>query len=364
MKKYLILAISALTMVTACSKSGTKTDLPESDEAMPIKFGTNIVTATVKSAGAVNQWNNNTVYVFGYDRTISDFAAANAATEESQQILVNNVPLNIAAEGIATVVKEGTDIPYYYLGKNIYDFYGYYIDDAGQGNVTYGTNTISFPVTINGKQDVMFAWADVSADIAGKDNVDDTQAYSSYSARRGVNPTLHFEHVLSQFEFNVKVGPNSESGKDVTIEELSLEGYNSGTFTAVGVMEAAKVLVPDETQEKVQLYLNNYNTDNTLIPLDFTATETTQTLGHLMMMPASEYKLSIKVKQLNIDEEFEYWGSSIKLGDGSNSFEPGYKYIVDIAVYGREKIDVNVTLEPWHEVSDHIVIDPDDPTSW
>ncbi len=367
MKKHLILAISVVAMVVACSKSGTKTDFHESDEPMPIRFGTNILTATVKSVGSVDLWNNHEVRVFGYDKTITDFAAAKNSPDDIENMrMLDDVPLVIPAdkgEDLLAVLKEGTDAPYYYFGDSRYDFYGYYIDDAERGEPLYGVGNISFPLTINGKQDIMFAWANPAVDAV--DKVENNQAYSSYSARRGVNPTLRFEHVLSQFVFRVEIGENSTSGENVTIEELSLNGYNHGIFTAVGETDAKKVFVPDETQEKVKLYLNEYETTGALIPLEFGATATSQTMGHLMMMPASEYQLEIKVKQDNIGE-YTYWDKTINLtSDGTKPFEPGYRYFVDIKVYGREQINVKVTLEPWELYpGDPVEIDPDKPITW
>ena len=131
-KVYLFPAIAVMAAMTACTKEPVNTTVPE-DELVPVQFGlaSPDYSVTTKSTGGLDEWNNTTLYVFGYDRTAEDFAETRAliynvgATAASGTEATLDVKHDVSEEGDGSLME-----PFYYEDGVNYDFYGYHIDDA------------------------------------------------------------------------------------------------------------------------------------------------------------------------------------------------------------------------------------------
>jgi hypothetical protein len=97
----------------------------------------------------------------------------------------------------------------YYPATGEYDFWAYHLDDAistaaGGSAPVVGTTDIKVPFEINGTQDLMVAAAWPSD--AEMTTLGQTGFYKAASARKGVNPNLLFQHLLTRLTFTVKGG--------------------------------------------------------------------------------------------------------------------------------------------------------------
>lgn len=399
MKQKLFFALAAAALAVACSKNAPVegqdvTTLPDEEGLAPeaIRFSSNLSVfsaQTAKAGGALESWNNETLYIFGIDRAAAAFTAVDA-------ILINNVEAtapdadpvkdpegNVTAPASDFITLNdpavtGTLEPFYYSGNTRYDFYGYYVDGAAQpADVVVEDAQIYIPVKITGGEDIMIAKADQATDIAGTEVTNPDYAYSAYSARRNVVPNLVFEHQLARFIFNV-VGGNGMTNEElakVNIESLSLTSLTQGTLYIAGT-RGLKVEGVDLDQEPEALELKE-RVGNVLQPLTVAhATTTEEQLGEsIMVIPgADSYKMVLKLSQTGAttgikDQEYVITPNSIDTDpnvDGVQSataIEAGKQYVITIKIYSLERVEINATLTPW-ENGGSSIFDPDAPETW
>lgn len=370
MKKYLSIAIVAAVLAASCSKNAPDSQSPNIDDenAAPeaIVFGSNVLTVKSKAVGGVDEWDaSQTLYIYGYDREVKDF---------SNLAYIENVDAASPESGMSGKINvyedKATSKPYYYSGRTKYDFYGYYVDDAaGAAPVpTKESDRIYIPFTIDGGQDLMIAKADQNEDIKGTVVADQTLAYSAYSARRQVHPTLKFEHQLSRFVFEVIGG--GENYSNIRIESIALTSKTTGNLVFVGnergIVDAAgdDVLYLKE-KDVATGKLVALGTNGDVIP---TATATPVGESLLVIPGEDSYHLTVNLVQDGIEakDEYDLTPSIVipaKEGENVTAFEKGKQYKITITIYGLEDIRIEAELADWDEVGD-IVLDPDDPSTW
>ncbi len=186
--------------------------------------------------GNVSKWKSEDIYIFGvHAGTIKRSAAANYTDRIIDNIKVN-APSDVNSGPLT--LPTGADT-YFYQGEYIYEFYGYYIDDAfvdsdndSEPDVEAATNLLSVPFKINGAQDLMIGRTDKDTDLTGHDNVPPTTLYSAYSTRREVVPNLQFKHVLSRFTFNII--PGSKNSGYLKITNIKVKSYDQGKLNIAG----------------------------------------------------------------------------------------------------------------------------------
>jgi hypothetical protein len=178
---------------------------------------------------------------------------------ENQEMVVeqNNAALilDIAADAEDASWKDRTVHSKYFPGSGVYDFWGYRTDGAEKAAPADGATAKTIAFEIDGSQDLMSGKAtpltkdDGSAAAAtdygywnaGKTKVygtygganvevDPAKLYSAYSARREIDPVLHFSHRLARFTFQVK-GANAgccivegETDPDKIAEAINVTG--------------------------------------------------------------------------------------------------------------------------------------------
>ena len=377
-KVYLFPAIAVMAAMTACTKEPVNTTVPE-DELVPVQFGlaSPDYSVTTKSTGGMDQWNNTTLYVYGFDRSEADYSTP----------FINNVAATAASTASIslTVTHQDTQNPYYYVEGVNYDFYGYHIDDAAtpeaatptpitvgdegaDQNGTQLTKGIYIPFSINGSQDLMTAKADPAVDILGTEleDVGTDRVYSAYAARRDVHPTLTFKHQLSRFIFQIKSG--AESGNTVQVTGISIKDQKAaGYLQVVGDQLGITADANDEGTTVFYLMQKNVSTGviESLTPTaptnEFAEGKTNQPnqVGEsIMIFPGqSSIEVSIATNDPNIEnydipaQDFTINASEVilndeELGDGA-TFEAGKKYTITIVIYGPEKIDITAELTGW-----------------
>lgn len=395
-KLYVYVALAAMGVMAACSKNdnvdpqgnGGNTVI---DDNSPVAVELGVkgidldVNVSSKAQGSVDAWDaSQTLYVYAIDRSDAQFANTplidNISASSPATGAQNNVLNLVQPESAGQYAGEY----FYFQGSTVYDFYGYYVDDAVEGTPTPSRTdgTITLPITITGAQDIMLAKADPAVDIEAstdpnKGQVTSETAYSAFAARRGVQPTLEFNHQLARFTFNIK--PGSASGAKVTVTAIELESNTTGTLQIAPVTDVTACNIQNPA---TPVYLKLMDADETNGVKDFTAYEVPDYTGadqaavkvgeSLMVIPGvGSYKLKVSMTQegntpgdpLEVDAlETVIDATKVTPKEGSEGdltmFEAGKTYDVTIIVYGMEQIEVTAELKDWEE-GGTVTIDPD-----
>ena len=373
MKKYFFLAIAALGMMAGCQKQEINGGQIDDSSKVAVKFNVDAPSLTLtKGAGPVEEWKSQEIYLLGYER----------GKEFNTTPLIPNIKTSAPAANTSgsIEVKHPAGSTYagqpYFYGNGVYDFYGYYIDDAA--TVTDGTPAelastaagASIAITIDGTQDIMAAKADPEWDTeSGAVTAD--KAYSAYAARRNVHPTLTFQHMLTCFNFFVVAG--SESGTKVKVQGISIDSYENATLN----IAPENSIVVAATEQKVDLALAGiedaqrtpyatadfkYNTETLIAGTD-------GKIGNSIMAIAGEesHKIVLATVHANpaITQPIEPLEITLnaadivtKTGAKVASFEAGKQYDVILTVYGPEEVKITAVLSEWEE-GGNTVLDPE-----
>ena len=398
-------ALAAAGMLTACSNDDTLGGNGEQNVSeYQIRLGVASSKVQTRGTGTVggmtdaeNVWAGQTLWVYMLQKGSMDLAYYKApavgTTAAAETEVFNNKKFNApnAADntksGLATTA-DGT-IAYYPVSGN-YDFWGYRVDDAVAGDPVVklvndaGDEVAADQATkrvvdikIDGSQDIMAGKAAPSTDEVAKLGNYADNFYSAYAARKGVQPNITFNHLLTRFTFEVRAGSKATAGLPaggntdaVKVTGVSVDSKTTGTLTVAytGETKAAADLLTF-TGDASALTLKQRDAalaDNNaplvaLEPVSLTWTDDAATIGDvikvgeaLLVAPGqTEYPLTIalsqdvlqKVGETKVTMPLEQ-KATIKM-DGVKAFEPGKSYKVTITVYGLEEIKVTATLVPW-----------------
>ena len=284
-KLFLFATVAAAGLFASCSStddaisdagnSGVE-NVDGDKTAIKIGIGNLVNTEETRGTGTVggvgtggtNAWYGQRINVFMFKKGTLDYA-----TE-----LVNNVNTNMYANRVLitpgtmenlvespryqTAQEEGEamnadgSIKYYPVNGN-FDFFGYHLDDAVDPEakapateeaivIDKATDGVwKVPFIINGSQDLMSTKAALTGDIDDATTPSQkytmSQAtrsedyYSAYSARRGVHPTLTFDHLLTRLAFSIKPGNNEASGygKEFVITHYVIRHITPAEYSAL-----------------------------------------------------------------------------------------------------------------------------------
>lgn len=406
MKKMFFFALAAAGMLTACSNDDTlggNGDQNVSEQQIRLGVASSKVytrgTGTVGGmTDAENVWAGQTLWVYMLQKGSMDLAYYKApavggvATPDVE--VFNNKKFtapdaaNNTKSGLATTA-DGT-IAYYPVSGN-YDFWGYRVDDAAGATPVVKTvddtgaaveaNVATkrvVDIEIDGSQDIMAGKAVPSTDEVTKLGNYADNFYSAYAARKGVQPNITFNHLLTRFTFEVRAGSKATAGLPaggntdaVKVTGVSVDSKTTGTLTVAytgATKEAAELLTftgdasPLKLMQRDETVADNNAALIDLKPVTLTWPATGEaTVGDaikvgeaLLVAPGeTEYPLTInlsqdvleKVGEVKVTKPLEQ-KATIKM-DGTKTFEPGKSYKVTITVYGLEEIEVTATLVPW-----------------
>lgn len=419
MKKMFFFALAAAGMLTACSNEDTLGGNGEQNVSeQQIRLGVASSKVQTRGTGTVggmtdteNVWAGQTLWVYMLQKGSMELALykspAVGATAAAETEVFNNkkftAPTTVTS-GLATTA-DGT-IAYYPVSGN-YDFWGYRVDDAVAG----GTPTVKtvgddgteveanvatkrvVDITIDGSQDIMAGKAVPSTDEVTKLGGYAENFYSAYAARKGVQPNITFNHLLTRFTFEVRAGSKATAGLPaggntdaVKVTGVSVDSKTTGTLTVAytgATKEAAELLTFTGNASALTLRQRNATAaDNNAqldplqpVSLTWPADDDAATVGDvikigeaLLVAPGeTEYPLTIalsqdvlqKVGETKVTMPLEQ-KAVIKM-DGVKKFEPGKSYKVTITVYGLEDIRVTATLVPWADGGSIDIDDDRDP---
>lgn len=422
MKKMFFFALAAAGMLTACSNDDTlggNGDQNVSEQQIRLGVASSKVqtrgTGTVGGmTDAENVWAGQTLWVYMLQKGSMDLAYYKApavggvATPDVE--VFNNKKFtapdaaNNTKSGLATTA-DGT-IAYYPVSGN-YDFWGYRVDDAAGATPVVKTvddtgaaveaNVATkrvVDITIDGSQDIMAGKAVPSTDEVTKLGNYADNFYSAYAARKGVQPNITFNHLLTRFTFEVRAGSKATAGLPaggntdaVKVTGVSVDSKTTGTLTVAytgATKEAADLLTFTGDASALKLMQRDETVaDNNaplidLKPVTLTWPATGEaTVGDaikvgeaLLVAPGeTEYPLTInlsqdvleKVGEVKVTKPLEQ-KATIKM-DGTKTFEPGKSYKVTITVYGLQEIEVTATLVPWADGGSIDIDDDRDPNN-
>lgn len=424
MKKMFFFALAAAGMLTACSNDDTLGGNGEQNVSeQQIRLGVASSKVQTRGTGTVggmtdaeNVWAGQTLWVYMLQKGSMDLAYYKApavggvATPDVE--VFNNKKFtapdaaNNTKSGLATTA-DGT-IAYYPVSGN-YDFWGYRVDDAAGAtpvvkivddngdevtadHMDQATKRV-VDIEIDGSQDIMAGKAEPSADEVAKLGNYADNFYSAYAARKGVQPNITFNHLLTRFTFEVRAGSKATAGLPaggntdaVKVTGVSVDSKTTGTLTVAytGETKAAADLLTF-TGDASALTLKQRDAalaDNNaplvaLEPVSLTWTDDAATIGDvikvgeaLLVAPGeTEYPLTISLSQdvleqltgAKVTRPLEQ-KATIKM-DGVKKFEPGKSYKVTITVYGLQEIEVTATLVAWADGGSIDIDDDRDPNN-
>ena len=414
-------ALAAAGMLTACSNDDTLGGNGEQNVSeQQIRLGVASSKVQTRGTGTVggmtdaeNVWAGQTLWVYMLQKGSMDLAVykspavgTTAGTEskvfDNKEFRAPNAADNTKS-GLATTA-DGT-IAYYPVSGN-YDFWGYRVDNAVTGTPTVKTVDDNgdevaadqatkrvVDIEIDGSQDIMAGKAVPSNDeVADLGNYAEN-FYSAYAARKGVQPNITFNHLLTRFTFEVRAGSKATAGLPtggntdaVKVTGVSVDSKTTGTLTVAytGATKAAAELLtftgdasPLKLMQRDEALADNNAPLIGLKPVTLTWTDDAATIGDvlkvgeaLLVAPGeTEYPLTIaleqdvlqKVGEAKVTMPLEQ-KATIKM-DGTKTFEPGKSYKVTITVYGLEDIRVTVTLVPWADGGSIDIDDDRDPNN-
>lgn len=422
MKKMFFFALAAAGMLTACSNDDTLGGNGEQNVSeQQIRLGVASSKVQTRGTGTVggmtdaeNVWAGQTLWVYMLQKGSMDLAvykspavgstaAAESKVFDNKEFKAPNTADNTKS-GLATTA-DGT-IAYYPVSGR-YDFWGYRVDDAAVG----GKPTVKIvndngdevaadqatkrvvDIEIDGSQDIMAGKAVPSTDEVTALGGYADNFYSAYAARKGVQPNITFNHLLTRFTFEVRAGSKATAGLPaggntdaVKVTGVSVNSKTTGTLTVAytGETKAAADLLtftgdasPLTLKQRSTTAADNNEALVALEPVTLTWTDDAATIGDvlkvgeaLLVAPGeTEYPLTIalsqdvlqKVGDPKVTMPLEQ-KATIKM-DGTKKFEPGKSYKVTITVYGLEDIRVTATLVPWADGGSIDIDDDRDPNN-
>ena len=399
-------ALAAAGMLTACSNDDTLGGNGEQNVSeQQIRLGVASSKVQTRGTGTVggmtdddNKWAGQTLWVYMLQKGSMDLAlykapAAGGVATPDVEVFNNKefkapTTADNTKSGLATTA-DGT-IAYYPVSGN-YDFWGYRVDDAAVGgkpvakivndkgdevDADKATKRV-VDIKIDGSQDIMAGKAAPSADEVTKLGGYADNFYSAYAARKGVQPNITFNHLLTRFTFEVRAGSKATAGLPaggntdaVKVTGVSVGSKTTGTLTVAytgATKESADLLTftgdasPLTLKQRSTTAADNNEALVALEPVSLTWTDDAATIGDvlkigeaLLVAPGeTEYPLTIalsqdvlqKVGDPKVTMPLEQ-KATIKMAAGQK-FEPGKSYKVTITVYGLEDIRVTATLVPW-----------------
>ena len=405
-KNLMLLAAGTLAMAS-CLRQNTWNPYTDGDELngnepVPVQLRTNrpVSSVDVKGQGALDNWDGNQeVFIYGIAREGENAAATldKPLDFTSEGILIDNVkaynnPTAVAQPGDTQPIElyfneqsEPKEL-FYYDEDRRYEFFGYYVDDAatsvdaatGKPTPTVGEGAITLPVSINGSQDLMLAYAHKDDDNKGI-GINVNRMYSAYSARKGIHPNLQFDHKLARFDVRVQSGDfktKPDLAAKLTLAKVTVESHYDGTLYIANKdhnTNAPYLKVDETTSKPLDIWRPK---DGVLSPLDEThnfklvqgtgddMTAPLLDAGTVMVMPGKQkYTLYIGMLQDEYSSGLVEYTSEIDFTHvvAAEGLEPdteavgGHQYYIDVIVYGLQGVEVLVSMTQWQEAGSFIL---------
>lgn len=372
-------------LAVSCQKAAVGGAQELEEAPVPIQLTTNLQVNNVSVTKAgVDAW------AAGQKLYIYALPTNEIPTDENKR-LVNNAEASAPTDGgtgparyekkdITLYADQAAHTFYYYpADKTTLDFYGYYVDNAFVADPTQEgaptkpapeitSDNISLKLYLDGSQDIMLAKADKEEDVLeASELISPANAYSAYSARKEVKPNLVFQHQLSRFVFYVVAG--NPEGSKVKITGVTLTSKNQAYLVIADKNDGRGIKDPsgdgtfylkNEDGSKVESCFPQYKDGD---GGSYTFDSGNRVGESIMVIPdsANGHKMVMSMQQMNgtggdatpLGDPFTYEYDLVPrmVDDGTGTkpeaFLPGYQYNVNVVVYGRQQVDISVTLTEW-----------------
>ncbi|GEM_PF-3948469 len=320
-----------------------------------------------------------------------DGSVNNSAFKQGIEVRVNNVDYGI--QGLEQIVKKEdgreVSIPLYYgttHQQTGYNFFMFRIDDDYdyEKNLHRDQDKVYYSLELDGGQDLMCG---VSSKLTMQDVKDKLQytnedltgnvladvqnildfGYSAYSAHRGIHPTVPVKHCLARLKFMAYAG--DESANTMVIDAIKVEARYKAKFVVASrnveevgltVAEERKPLKLGQREGGVMVPIHDIKVfyDKNLDDGTATAWQNQEALPvgeSLLLAEDKEYLMTIEyTEQLDVgngktEARKHHSQHTIKLNEG---FKAGYQYLINVVVYGSERIQVFADIQGWEQGGD------------
>ena len=282
----------------------------------------------------------------------------------------------------------GSFINWHFLDDKVYysndsqmtpfEFFAYFHDGAATDKATRTADRISFPVKIDGSQDLMCGTAELTeeqlktideiTDEAEKQKIKEFY-YSTYTGRRNIWPILKLKHQLAYVKFNLIAGNAYEDA--VLVNDIKLETHTEGTFVVASIdkkigatfngngieqlplrdTKTGKAIPAESTDENEDTWakrniLLERNEDGSLPPATIA--------GELLIPAGNDVILHTWLSNKDTGWKIEHTPYSLKdkVGENGEGFMAGREYNLNITVYGPKQISIEVKASPWRDGGD------------
>ena len=440
MKKQFFYAALAIGMMSSCSSNnlpGNQQPENPEDERVAIELGVSPLNTVVstrgtgyvgnKANGATAEWAGQALGIF-----MAEKGTLTKAVDIDGTYFFEGLTFTAPVSGNSGTVKNNKGAVKYYPLTGAFDFYGWHLDDATGADAITADN-LTGQITIDGTQDLMVGKAEVTSDQETKFNDDITgsftmenakaRAYSSWAARRGVQPIIKFKHLLARLDFKACLGKdlnetpldkitvtNTRGGQSYEVAYTAENGYPQPKTNQIanGVyVKSIEVIDPVTTFDVTVAAIdeNNLGISNQqaasedglttfklmqksttpgsvmekLIPVNAGITKNDDGIDvgdGIMIVPGSnKFKMKVVLMQYvkvidkddatnpaDINDIYEWKENEMttEVALPEGTFGEGKYYTVKITMFGFQKIQVTAELAAWQSGGEPITSNPED----
>lgn len=403
MKKSFLFALASVALLSSCSQDETLSpNSPSNDGLVEIKIGVSHKnelstrgTGTVGDSTVVgNFWNGQDVNICMFDKGTINYAKENGVA------LFDHTTTVITPSGFQSGEAPRSDNEVkYYPTQGEFDFWGFHLDDAYDGSEPTivdngdGTESLVVDFTIDGTQDIMVAKAAPDTMALKEKYTEDgelneeefnttlNRVYSAYAARRDIQPTLSFKHLLTRLTFQIKGGDASvcEGENEIYVDSIKVKSLTSGKLIIAYTGEEAKNQISfNEDTEQVLVLMQRAgdNKNENLVDLEPVCPKVSEENGPewtsvgeaLLVAPTTEegYALEVNLRQKVVvkryvnedgetieereDKPYSYTATITNKKNDLNpnaAFEAGKSYNVKLTIWGLSEIKITTELQKW-----------------
>lgn len=437
-KKWFYLAASVI--LAGCAEDAFDNGLLQDNEIpqeIKLSVGTARAEVTTRGAGSIgdtinNSWKNQELSIYSFNKKTTDFTAFN-----NSNVYLNDIKAIATSDKETATLVWKDNTPRYYPLQGAFYFAGYYVDDATVTDNSTSNNVIK-NITIDGTQDIMIAQAELTADnkkalvkslqeykkltdntsevtnflssdgkfVAGIDSTDSVKivaeyekAFSSYTARRKVQPNMVFNHQLSRLKFSVVAGDKNSLAADsvefgdsikvkyapgVLVQSITLKNVQNQGIITIGKPASNDTIITFKSNTSnpkngffVLKQKNDSGTLEALVPKAPKSDTNYTSIGEsILAFPETQYTVDIATIQYLQKKDNNTWQlvngkdgkvqiyedvtiELPKIDNNPQVFKAGYTYDIKVKVYSNQEISITATLEGWKPGGD-IVISPED----
>lgn len=382
---YTFLAGSMLLSCTDDSYRGAEVD-GISDEPIPVQVvvGNPDNMFVTRGHGAVDEnsefWKGSPIYVYAFKKDLLTSFMSTSRNDNWNCLVDGSIDNKGSLAGRVAQIGEldsyatwaGEQV-YYPVSTQPYDFYAYFIDDMSvpDNSIVRTDDRISFPVEIDGSQDLMSAKAAFDEGYYNLDGYSEEEkanlmnySFGAYTAALRIDPVIYFKHHLTRLCFDLYSGYSENTGKEIYVDSIKVRSRTRAEFTVVSKhteemgLDFSKDTRPAESLPYLKLKdKNGAELKSQLLPPApeevnmnniYAEVDPVRVGESLLIAPDSEYDLILYLSEYLPTGHIHQNKVQQTITPSSGTFEPGYQYRIRFAIYGVTEVKVSVSLTEWN----------------